>query len=83
MSAAKPKVDFGGYPDPVAPDLFVTEARAAELLSVNPRTLQQWRLRGGGPPFVRISSRCVRYRWRDLLAWTEQHLRSSTSDFGS
>jgi hypothetical protein len=83
VSAANTKAGIAGYPDPIAPDLFVNEARAAELLSVNPRTLQQWRLRGGGPPFVRISSRCVRYRWRDLLAWAEQRLRFSTSDFGS
>jgi hypothetical protein len=61
-------------------DLFLTEARAAELLSINVRTLQQWRLRGTGPKFVRISSRCIRYRHRDLLRWTEELLRSSTSE---
>jgi hypothetical protein len=61
-------------------DLFVNEARAAALLSVNPRTLQQWRLRGTGPTFVRISSRCVRYRYRDLYSWAEARMRASTSE---
>ena len=64
----------------VDPDVFLNESRAAELISVNPRTLQQWRLRGTGPKFVRISSRCVRYRYRDLMAWAEDRLRSSTSE---
>jgi hypothetical protein len=61
-------------------DIFLSEARAAELLSINPRTLQQWRLRGTGPKFVRISSRCIRYRYRDLMVWADRLLRSSTSD---
>lgn len=50
------------------PDLHLPESAAAHLLGVTPRTLQAWRLRGGGPPFVRISLRCVRYRRRDLIA---------------
>lgn len=74
-----PGAEFPSYSAP-DPDIFLNEARAAELLSVNPRTLQQWRLRGNGPAFVRISSRCVRYRYRDLLRWGEDRLRSSTSE---
>jgi hypothetical protein len=62
------------------PDIFLNEARAADLISVNPRTLQQWRMRGTGPQFVRISSRCVRYRYRDLMAWADERLCSSTSE---
>ena len=64
----------------VAPHLLLNEVRAAEFLSVNPRTLQQWRLRGGGPQFVKISTRCVRYRYADLIGWMEARLRSSTSE---
>jgi hypothetical protein len=65
----------------VEADIFLDEGRAAELLSINPRTLQQWRLRGTGPQFVRISSRCIRYRYRDLMAWADRLLRSSTSEY--
>lgn len=46
------------------------------------RTLQGWRIRGGGPPFVRISPRCIRYRPEDVNAWIQSHLRESTSDEG-
>jgi hypothetical protein len=38
------------------------------------------RYRGDGPPFVRVSSRCVRYRPEDLEAWTAARVRISTSD---
>lgn len=61
-------------------DALLNEDRVAEFISINPRTLQQWRLKGIGPPFVRISSRCLRYRYRDLLAWVEQRIRTSTSE---
>jgi predicted DNA-binding transcriptional regulator AlpA len=61
------------------PDALIDEHRAAAFLSLNHRTLQQWRLRGTGPQFIRISSRCVRYRYRDLFDWVEARVRTSTS----
>ena len=57
--------------------------RTAELLDVSERTLEDWRLRGCGPPFIRLSGRAVRYRPSDLARWVEDRLRSSTSDPGS
>jgi len=62
------------------PDALLPERAAATLLSVTPRCLQAWRQKGGGPVFVAISTRCVRYRRRDLTAFAEARLRSSTSD---
>jgi hypothetical protein len=44
-------------------------ADAAQLLGVSRRALDCWRLTGRGPAFVRISSRCVRYRRCDLADW--------------
>jgi predicted DNA-binding transcriptional regulator AlpA len=63
-------------------DLLLTESQAARLLGISVRTLQAWRVRGGGsgPRYVRISSRCVRYRVPDLEEWIETRLRNSTSD---
>jgi hypothetical protein len=80
MKTTKTYRDSSGQPEYVDVDIFLNEARAAELLSLNPRTLQQWRLKGEGPRFVRISTRCVRYRYRDLMAWADRLLRSSTSE---
>jgi hypothetical protein len=64
------------------PDRLVNERYAAEFLGYTIRCLQNWRLRGGGPVFVKVSARSVRYRRRDLLDWTELNLRRTTSDPG-
>jgi predicted DNA-binding transcriptional regulator AlpA len=61
---------------------LIKESEAAALLSVTVKCLQAWRMRGGGPRYVGISGRCVRYRRADLDAWAESKLRSSTSDLG-
>jgi hypothetical protein len=62
---------------------LIDEAEAARFLDLNPRTMQGFRYRGGGPRFVRLSSRCVKYRRIDLRDWAEAKLRTSTSDLGS
>jgi predicted DNA-binding transcriptional regulator AlpA len=61
---------------------LVKEKQAADMLSVAPRTLRNWRTRGGGPRFVKISGRCIRYRVADLNEWTKARTKRSTSDLG-
>jgi predicted DNA-binding transcriptional regulator AlpA len=51
-------------------DALLREQDAADLLSVSVRTLQSWRIRLAGPPFVQVG-RAVRYRRRDLIAWID------------
>jgi excisionase family DNA binding protein len=63
-------------------DCLLTTRQAARLLGFSPRALEGWRLRGGGPAFVRVSRRSVRYRRADLDRWAEERLRISTSDPG-
>jgi predicted DNA-binding transcriptional regulator AlpA len=65
------------------PDQLLTEIEAAQILKFTPRALQAWRCRGGGPPFVRISARAIRYRRSDLSHWIAERLRTSTSDDGA
>ena len=60
---------------------------AAETLLVGTALVEsgglRWlRQRGGGPRFIRISARCVKYRRVDLKAYADARLRSSTSDSG-
>ena len=69
-------------PVPSDPNALMTEGQAADYLSVAARTLNNWRSRGGGPKFVKVSDRCIRYRRRDLDDWTERRTRRSTSDLG-
>ena len=60
-------------------DRLLTETEAAQFIGFSIRALQGWRVKGGGPRFVKISARAVRYRRRDLIAWAEARLRSNTS----
>ena len=61
---------------------LLTERQASALLGVTIRCLQAWRYRGGGPRFIKISNRCVRYRPSDLQQFIEDRVRTSTSDPG-
>jgi len=74
-----------GEPSPTKQpeSILLTEKQAARVLGFSPRTLQAWRVRGGGPAFVHVSARCVRYRREDLETWISERLRISTSDDGS
>ena len=61
---------------------LITERDAAKFLGLTDRTMQAWRRKGGGPRYVKISSRCVRYRRADLRGWADARVRKSTSDPG-
>ena len=61
---------------------LIPETEAAPFAHLDERTLQNYRQLGGGPPFVRVSARCIRYRRIDVKAWADARLRSSTADQG-
>jgi hypothetical protein len=63
-------------------DAFIDEKAAAAFLNLTDRTLQTWRQKGGGPRYVALSSRCVRYTRRWLREHAESRIRVSTSDPG-
>ncbi len=52
--------------------------QAAERLTLKKQTLEAWRIRGGGPNFLKIG-RAVRYREEDLNEFLLQALRENTS----
>jgi hypothetical protein len=57
-------------------DVLLPEVHAADLLGLSTRTLQAWRSRNLGPPFVR-AGRAIRYRRRDLLGWVDANTVST------
>ena len=59
---------------------LIREDEAAKFCDLTVRTMQALRQRGGGPKFVRLSSRCLRYRRCDLRAWANERLRTSTAE---
>ncbi len=62
------------------PDALLGQREAAALIGVSERTLECWRWRGGGPPFVKISRRAVRYRRPDIQQWVSERIQRSTSE---
>ena len=65
---------------PTKPERLIRQDEAARLLQVSPRTLEAWRYRGGGPRYVKLSARCVRYAPSDIEAWQQDCKRRHTSD---
>ena len=49
----------------------------AKVLGLKPRTLEEWRRRGGGPQYIRLSATCVRYQIDSLNEWIAE--RAATS----
>ena len=59
---------------------LLDEDEAAEFLGLSPRTLQGLRVRGGGPDYIKIGTRAVRYCLSDLEEFIEDRRQSSTSE---
>lgn len=57
---------------------LIDEKAAAAALAVSVRTLQAWRVRGGGPPYVK-AGRSVRYNTATLEQWTQDRVQAHTS----
>ena len=58
---------------------FLLEQEAAALLRLERGTLQNMRLRGRGPQFLKVGAR-VLYDRAAVEAWARARARSSTSD---
>lgn len=74
-------VSAAGWATPIPVRRLVGERAAADRLGVSARTLQTWRWKGGGPPFVRLGS-AIRYDLATLDGWVASNTRTSTSDPG-
>lgn len=47
--------------------------QAAEFLGISLRTINAWRMRRVGPPWIKMSARAVRYAPSALRAWLDAH----------
>ncbi|MCV6823163.1 MULTISPECIES: helix-turn-helix transcriptional regulator [Halocynthiibacter] len=65
--------------DPDYYDRLIGERDAADYLCYSVRALQNWRVRGGGPLFIKVSGRSVRYTRRDLQKWIAEKRVANTS----
>lgn len=77
-SATRPCIDLARLPTPIAGYRpLLTERQAADLLALSPRTLQAWRVRGGGPSYIKLGS-AIRYDAEALTAWIAEQQRANT-----
>ena len=58
---------------------FMDTRQAADWLGVSHRTLEGYRVSGGGPAFYRFGNR-VRYRRADLDAWAAKRRATTTAE---
>jgi predicted DNA-binding transcriptional regulator AlpA len=71
----------GPVPQKAAPPIVVllTPKDAAKLLKLSVSWLAKARMRGDGPPFIKIG-RAIRYAEAALLQWMKSRQRLSTSE---
>jgi DNA-binding transcriptional MerR regulator len=58
-------------------DELLTHDEAAAYLRIPPKTLYLWNYRGLGPKRIRAGRRCL-YRFKDLLAWVDAHVKEAS-----
>lgn len=65
-------------------ELLTTQETAA-FLKVAPQTLIAQRVRGGGPPFIKLGNgpkSAVRYSLSKVVSWLEEQSRENTAQQG-
>lgn len=59
---------------------LLTIEKAAETLGVHRSFLDRRRVAGGGPRYIRLSTRVIRYAAVDLDEWLVSNRRANTSE---
>ena len=53
------------------PEILTTD-QVATLLTVSPRTVEDWRAKGNGPTYRSLNGKQVRYLKDDVFAWLRE-----------
>ena len=61
------------------PEGLFDQVPIAQMLEVEIKTLESWRVKGFGPKYMKVG-RLVRYRLSDVRAWLDSRTVSSTSE---
>ena len=59
--------------------MLLDTSQTASLLRISPRTMEGWRLTGGGPVYTKAGRR-VLYNRQQVMEWLQSQSRQSTSD---
>ena len=80
MKSQAPVSTTAAAQNPTAPTIVLLTAKeAARLLKVSVSWLAKARMRGDGPPYIRIG-RSIRYVLTALIQWMKSQQRLSTSE---
>jgi predicted DNA-binding transcriptional regulator AlpA len=63
------------------PDELLTTRETSDWIGNSTQWLEIGRHRGYGPPYVRVSPRCIRYRRGDVLDWLRQRTHARTAEY--
>jgi len=77
---ARQIVDFVNDGDP---DETLDTTQTAQLLGVSHQWLEIQRCKTGGPPFIRLAPRMVRYRRADLVKWLKARTHLTTAEYAA
>lgn len=70
---------IGNAEEPSCHERLLTPNETADFLPVSESWLAKARMRGDGPPFLKVG-RSIRYSQAALVQWLQHQLRSSTSE---
>lgn len=62
-------------------DDLLTPDKAADVLNLSVKTLANMRSSGGGPLFVKLANRTIRYRYCDLKTFIANGVKQNTSQY--
>jgi hypothetical protein len=57
---------------------YILTAEYAAIRRIKPQTARKERVRGDGPPFYKLRTRCL-YKRAEVLAWIDAHRIMSTA----
>lgn len=61
-------------------EIRISTRQLAERLGLTPGTVRMWRVKGGGPKYLRIAQNRAVYRLADVEAWEAERLYANTSE---
>ena len=69
MNVELPAPQIASFPHT---DQLVSEKDLYVYTGLTPRFWQDRRRTGESPPYIRVSEKCIRYRWGDVFQWLEK-----------
>ena len=59
-------------------DVRLSPEQLADMWGITTSQLYKMRLNGSGPPFIKISRKCIVYRLADVEAWENSRKKTHT-----